>query len=144
MKELIQRVVEAHGKDRPELSKLQETFNELSEELLQHMNKEELILFPEIKKLLNEIPISTSFPFLPMNIQAPMAMMEDEHTHAGDLIKSIRSMTRNYNPPASACPTYKITYKRLEEFDQDLMQHIHLENNVLFNKVRSKLTAPVL
>jgi regulator of cell morphogenesis and NO signaling len=65
--------------------------------------------------------------------------MEDEHEHAGNLIKKIRTLTSNYTPPASACPTYRVTYRRLEEFDQDLMQHIHLENNILFEKVKARI-----
>ncbi|MBK5277686.1 MAG: hemerythrin domain-containing protein, partial [Bacteroidia bacterium] len=70
------------------------------------------------------------------NLNAPILVMEHEHEAAGDLIKSIRSLTNNYIPPAFACPTYQLTYKMLQEFDNDLMQHIHLENNILFPKAQ--------
>jgi regulator of cell morphogenesis and NO signaling len=62
--------------------------------------------------------------------------MEAEHEAAGDLMKSIRQLTNQYTIPRDACPTISLTYKKLEEFDQDLMQHIHVENNVLFERVK--------
>ena len=137
---LIEKVVNAHGDTHPELAELQHTFSELGNELLQHMEKEELILFPAIQRLFTERPIPVSTTPLPVNLHAPMRVMEDEHTHAGDLIKKLRSITSGYAPPPDACPTYRVTYKRLQEFDQDLMQHIHLENNVLFTKVKDCLS----
>ena len=66
----------------------------------------------------------------------PISVMEHEHDVAGELVKSIRSLTDNYQPPSYACPTFQITYKMLREFDEDLMQHIHLENNILFPKAQ--------
>jgi regulator of cell morphogenesis and NO signaling len=103
------------------------------------MEKEELVLFPAIQRLFAERRIPVNVTPLPMNLHAPMRVMEDEHTHAGDLIKKIRSLTNGYTPPSGACPTYRVTHKRLQEFDQDLMQHIHLENNVLFRKVKDRI-----
>jgi len=97
-------------------------------------------LFPGIQRLFQDGRIPVEFTPIPMNLSVPMQVMEDEHTHAGDLIKKIRSLTNTYTPPPGACPTYRVTYKRLQEFDQDLMQHIHLENNVLFAKVKERLT----
>jgi len=144
LKELIEKVCEAHGETIMELASLKNSFEALSQELLQHMEKEELILFPGIKRLFGEKKIPVDNTPIPMNLQSPMKVMEDEHTHAGDLIKKIRSLTNNYTPPPSACPTFKVTYKRLQEFDQDLMQHIHLENNVLFTKVKERLSEVIL
>jgi regulator of cell morphogenesis and NO signaling len=136
---LIDKVVEAHSDTEPDLADLKRTFSELADELLQHMEKEELVLFPAIQRLFAERRIPVNVTPLPMNLHAPMRVMEDEHTHAGDLIKKIRSLTNGYTPPPGACPTYRVTYKRLQEFDQDLIQHIHLENNVLFSKVKDRL-----
>lgn len=139
LRELIDKVYAAHGDREPELSELKETFATLADELLAHMEKEEVVLFPGIQRLFAESTIPVEFTPIPMNLGAPMQVMEDEHTHAGDLIKHIRKLTHHYSPPADACPTYRVTYKRLQEFDQDLMQHIHLENNVLFAKVKEQL-----
>jgi regulator of cell morphogenesis and NO signaling len=138
---LLEKVLAAHGDQQPYLLSLQETFDELSEELLQHMEKEEVVLFPGIQRLFSESRIPVEVTPIPANLQAPMRVMEDEHMHAGDLIKKIRTLTANYTPPVSACPTYRVTFRRLKEFDQDLMQHIHIENNVLFAKVRERLNA---
>jgi regulator of cell morphogenesis and NO signaling len=137
--QLIDKVYDAHGDREPELSELKETFAALADELLHHMEKEEVVLFPGIQRLYEDSTIPVEFTPIPLNLSAPMQVMEDEHTHAGDLIKHIRVLTKNYVPPAGACPTYRVTYKRLQEFDQDLMQHIHLENNVLFAKVKERL-----
>jgi regulator of cell morphogenesis and NO signaling len=142
--ELLEKVLAAHGDRQPFLLSLKETFDELSEELLQHMEKEEVVLFPGIQRLFSESRIPVEVTPIPANLQAPMRVMEDEHTHAGDLIKKIRSLTGNYTPPASACPTYRVTYRRLQEFDQDLMQHIHIENNILFAKVRERLNSTLV
>ena len=92
-------------------------------------------MFPAIKRL-----ESQSFDDHPLAdaIQSPISAMEHEHDVAGKLIKQIRSATNNYTPPDFACPTFRITYKKLQEFDQDLMRHIHLENNILFERMKSK------
>lgn len=134
LQELIEKVYSVHGKDHPELKSVRDAFEELSNELLDHMNKEELVLFPAIRKLFNPSMQSTTQL---LDTHEPIHALEDEHERAGDLIKSIRSLTQHYTPPPTACPTYRLTYARLQEFDQDLMQHIHIENNVLFEKVKN-------
>lgn len=138
LKELLEKVYSVHGESHPELAKLMDLFDELSDELLQHMEKEEQILFPGIKNLFGDVSNIESVA-IPINLLAPMMVMEAEHTHAGDVIKKIQSLTSDYTPPPTACPTFRVTYKRLQEFEQDLMQHIHLENNVLFSKVKNKV-----
>lgn len=138
IKALLEKVSLVHGIDFPAIHSIHKNFEELSDELLQHMNKEELILFPAILKMFDgKEPIENDiFPF---SLEQPMAVMEDEHQHAGDLIKSIRLLTDYYTPPSFACPTFKIAYARLQEFDQDLTQHIHLENNILFERVKEAI-----
>ena len=75
---------------------------------------------------------------LTITLQSPLHAMEDEHELAGKLTKSIRNLSNNYTVPEYACPTYRITYQKLKQFDADLMMHIHLENNILFERVKSK------
>jgi len=58
--------------------------------------------------------------------------MEREHREAGDEMHIIRSLTGNYVAPSDACTPYRVCLKELQEFEQDLHRHIHLENNVLF------------
>ena len=124
-----------HGTEDASLLKVQEAFDRLSEELLAHMPKEEEILFPAIKKMERQ-QLFAHDSFQPSQLKMPITAMEHEHDAAGELIKSIRSLTNHYLPPAYACPTFQITCKMLEEFDKDLMQHIHLENNILFPKAQ--------
>lgn len=131
----LDKVCDAHGNDSLELLHIRENFLDLSEDLTSHMEKEELALFPAIKRL--EASNSQDHP-LSATIQAPVGVMEHEHVIVGDLIKQIRSLSNNYTPPDFACPTFRITYKKLQAFDNDLMKHIHLENNILFERVKDK------
>lgn len=130
----LDKVCDAHGKDCPDLLHIRENFLDLSEELIGHLQKEELILFPAIKRLESEN--NEDHPLV-STIQAPVGAMEHEHVIAGDLIKQIRALSGNYTPPDFACPTFRITYKKLQEFDNDLMKHIHLENNILFERLKN-------
>ncbi|MEP7375233.1 MAG: iron-sulfur cluster repair di-iron protein [Chitinophagaceae bacterium] len=128
----LQRVASKHGDRHPEMRKVAEIFEAVKEEMEQHMQKEELILFPRIKEVekegkeLNEKKLTISY------LEAPINMMEEEHDHAGTAMAEIRELTDNYNPPADACTTYKLSYAALEAFEKDLHQHVHLENNILF------------
>ena len=67
-------------------------------------------------------------------VENPIAMMMEEHDNEGERFREIAKLTNDYNPPADACNTYKVTYAMLEEFEKDLHLHIHLENNILFPK----------
>ncbi len=137
IQELLDKVCNVHGEDSPFLLDVRENFSSLAEELLDHLPKEEEILFPAIRKLINQEDEKYDLGFIPSNLQTPIEMMEHEHDRAGHLIKEIRRITDNYKPPVYACPTFKATYIMLEQFDQDLMQHIHVENNILFPKVKA-------
>ena len=128
---LLEKVCAAHGEDNIELLNIQQDFDDLAEELLAHMDKEEMALFPAIKRL--EAHNDSGHPLVD-TLKAPITMMEHEHVIAGDLVKSIRGLSSNYTVPEFACPTYRVTYQKLKEFDQDLMTHVHLENNILFRK----------
>lgn len=130
---LLDKVCAAHGDDTPELLEIRQDFADLAEELTGHMRKEEFVLFPAIKRL--EAQSLSSHPLIEA-LQTPIEAMEHEHDSAGALIKNIRKVSNNYTPPEFACPTFKITFKKLQEFDQDLMRHIHLENNILFERMK--------
>jgi regulator of cell morphogenesis and NO signaling len=128
---LLEKVCAAHGEENIELLNIQQDFQDLADELLSHMQKEEMALFPAIKRL--EAQSGVGHP-LADNLKAPISMMEHEHAIAGDLMKSIRNLSRNYSVPEFACPTYRVAYQKLKAFDEDLMTHVHLENNILFRK----------
>lgn len=130
---LLAKTAVAHGEEDVELISIHEKFNLLSEELLNHLEKEEKVLFPMIKELKAQTGRNENAQA--ETLETPIQVMLAEHDTAGELIQSIRFLSNNYTVPAHACPTYTITYKKLKEFDDDLMKHIHLENNILFKKV---------
>jgi regulator of cell morphogenesis and NO signaling len=125
----LQKVSSKHGDRHNELYKIFEKFSELRDEMEMHMNKEESILFPRIKELEEAAENNQTTT---ASIQIPITIMEDEHEHAGNLLKEIRSLSNNYTPPADACTTYRLSFTALQAFETDLHQHIHLENNILF------------
>ena len=65
-------------------------------------------------------------------INNPIQTMEYEHQAAGNILKVMSELTNHYTPPEGACATFQVTYKYLKDFEEDLHQHIHLENNILF------------
>ena len=124
-----------HGERHPELFEINQLFIDVANELAQHMKKEELVLFPRIKKMVQHLENKTLLePARFGTIQNPISMMEHEHDNAGEIFRSIQELTNNYTPPEDACNTYKVTFSMLDEFEKDLHLHIHLENNILFPK----------
>lgn len=131
---LLDRVCERHGSDTPQLLKIRDAFAALADDLTHHMHKEEMVLFPAIKEIEK---LQRDSRRVPSDIDAPIQVMEHEHAVAGDLVKQIRTLSDNYSAPAHACTTFQVTFQKLREFDNDLMQHIHLENNLLFDRFKS-------
>ncbi|TGV01935.1 iron-sulfur cluster repair di-iron protein [Flavivirga rizhaonensis] len=133
--QFLNKLCRVHGERHPELLKINEHFTASARELAAHMKKEELILFPFIKKMISAT-ISKSAIEAPHfgTVENPIAMMKDEHDNEGVRFRDIAKLTNQYNPPADACNTFRVTYAMLEEFEKDLHLHIHLENNILFPK----------
>lgn len=130
---LAEKVVNRHGPTHPELPVIQVAVARLGEELTQHLGKEEIVLFPYIAKLERALAEGLPRPASCFGtVSNPIAMMTQEHDDAGLLLEVIRIKSRQFTPPDGACPTYHAFYDGLREFEQDLHQHIHLENNVLF------------
>ncbi len=129
------KVAKVHGHHYTEVVEINKLFHSIADELKTHMHKEEMILFPHIKELAiakrNNTKVAPS-PF--GTIQNPINMMEAEHDGAGDIIKQITKLSNNFIPPEGACNTFRALYAKLEEYQNDLFQHIHLENNILFPK----------
>ncbi len=132
--EFAQKVATVHGHAYPEVIKIAELFQEAAKELGPHMMKEENILFPYIKDLVNARNSEKSTESMFGLVQGPISMMTMEHESVGDIMKEIRKLSGNYIPPLHACNTFKVEFFKLKEFEEDLHQHIHLENNILFPK----------
>ncbi len=134
--EFAEKVARVHGEHSPETKEIAKLWKDVAMELTMHMKKEELQLFPYIKNLerfskeeLEEFP-SSHFG----TVKNPIRMMEQEHDLAGNIMKQIQLLSNNFIPPDYACNTYRVLYAKLQEFQNDLFQHIHLENNILFPK----------
>jgi regulator of cell morphogenesis and NO signaling len=130
---LATKVVAAHAKNHPELFAVQEQFSALAEELRVHLMKEEQVLFPYLLRM--EESIEAGQPVPPAmfgTVVNPIRMMMSEHDGAGEALRQLRSLTRGYEVPADACLSYRTLFAALQEFETDLHQHIHLENNILF------------
>jgi regulator of cell morphogenesis and NO signaling len=130
---LFAKVCSVHGKNHPELNNMRAVFHGLAQELTMHMMKEEKMLFPYIVRM--EEAVIQKEPILPPpfgSVQNPVTMMEHEHDNAGEALRALREMTGGYTVPPDACISYQTLYHALAEFEADLHQHIHLENNILF------------
>lgn len=131
IQQYLTKVCQVHGKSHPELLEILELFNQSAQALAVHMKKEELVLFPYVRKMVvareNEILV----PHFG-TVENPIAMMKEEHDAEGERFRRISELSNGYMPPLDACNTYRVTFSLLKEFEQDLHMHIHLENNILF------------
>lgn len=130
---LLDKVSNRHGEEHPELHEIRSRFNNVARELAMHMRKEELILFPWIKRTVMADRGEMAYQVPPFGSLAnPISMMEAEHEGAGGDMERIREITNNYTLPEGACMSYWQVYELLKQFEQDLHLHVHLENNLLF------------
>jgi len=128
---MLDKVVSRHGDRLPEtLLPLQSTFEALKQDLLEHMTKEDLVLFPAIVEAERHSHGAAGGPF--SWIDAPVAVMEAEHEAAGAALAMIRDLTHDFTPPQDACPTFRGLYHGLWQLEADMHMHVHLENNILF------------
>jgi len=127
-----EKIASVHGERHPELAEVVELFSQVNRELLQHMKKEEDVLFPSIKEV-----IKTGSANAKATIISEISRLSGEHEFAGGAMDKIKVITSNYQVPSDGCNTYHVTFKLLSQFEDDLHTHIHLENNILFPKALS-------
>ncbi|MBS1488252.1 MAG: iron-sulfur cluster repair di-iron protein [Bacteroidetes bacterium] len=130
----LKKVARVHGDRHPELIQVEQLFHESAAELTAHMQKEEMILFPYIRQMVQARQSNTSVHAPFGTVQNPIRMMMHEHDTEGERFRKISQLTANYAPPQDACNTYRVTFSLLKEYEEDLHLHIHLENNILFPK----------
>jgi regulator of cell morphogenesis and NO signaling len=129
------KVHKVHGDRHPELKQIHELVDEVNAELTGHMVKEERVLFPYVKELVNARSGAGALHASHLgSVQNPINMMEMEHELVGKNLDEIRKLSNNYQLPEDACASYSLLYRMLDEFEEDLHLHIHLENNILFPK----------
>lgn len=130
----LDKICLVHGEQHWELLKIRTLFNEAAIALSLHLDREESILFPFIKKLADARgPIGGS------ELDLEIEELMKQHSGEGDRFRKIRSLANNYQAPQNSCETYKTSFKLLEDFEADLHRHIHLENNILFKRVMKQV-----
>ncbi len=123
------KIAGVHGERHRELLQVAEIMVHLNKELLQHLKQEEDVLFPAIKEVLK----SDSADARKM-LASEIARMSGEHEFAGGAMDTINAITHGYVVPEDGCDTYRLTFKLLKQFEDDLHVHVHLENNILYPK----------
>ncbi|MCC6681461.1 MAG: iron-sulfur cluster repair di-iron protein [Phycisphaeraceae bacterium] len=127
---MIAKVAAVHGDRYPWMRDVAAVFGPFMQELSSHMMKEEQVLFPMIRAM--EAGETQAACHCGGTIANPVRMMEFEHDDAGEALRRMRELTDGYTPPVDACNTFRATLDALHELEQDMHQHVHKENNVLF------------
>ena len=122
---MAERVANVHGAHTPSLVEVFKIFLGVEEELTSHMAKEEQILFPAVVAM-------SRGEVQPMSLDGPIHCMIHEHDEVGNALAVLRDLTGGFRPPTEACNTYRALFAGLEDLEDDLHRHIHLENSVLF------------
>ena len=130
---LLTRVKTKHGNNHPEIAEIEDLFLKIGREMIMHMQTEEQILFPYIEALERAANGEAVLepPFF-QTVRNPVQAMMEEHDAAAALVNQIHATSSAYTPPANACASYQALYRDLQEFEADLHEHVHLENNILF------------
>ena len=133
--QFLDKLRRVKGDRYPELIEVHELFKQSAEDLGVHMKKEELVLFPFIRNMVEAKRRGVELPKPHFGaVENPIEMMKHEHENEGERFEKIAQLLNQYTPPADACNTHQVTYKMLQEFEENLHTHIHLENNILFPK----------
>ena len=131
--EYVTKILRVHGGKHGELSELHKLFHQMKIELDQHLIAEEETLFPLLKQY-------TASPTAELRERALKGLteLESDHSLVGDYVKGMRAITKGYALPSDACGTFTLAYRKLDELETDLFEHIHLENNVLFPRIEER------
>lgn len=138
IKYFVEKVSTKHGEKYVYLNELSVLYHELEYDLLSHLPKEENIIFPYGKALMAAAKVNQQ-PDTPFfgTVANPIGVMHHEHERAGEILFRMRELTNNYTPPVDACNSHLVMLSKLAELDADLIQHIHIENNILFPKIET-------
>lgn len=135
IKPYLEKICRVHGERHPKLLEISEHFTATAGELAMHMKKEELLVFPFIKRMVRAEKEGTELVASKAgSLKKLIDSMMDDHATEGERFRKIDALSNNFTPPEDACNTYRVTFALLKEFEQDLHMHIHLENNILFPK----------
>jgi len=127
--------VNNHKKQYPELVAVESTFLQLYKIISQHTQVEEEVTFPYIKQIANAYSRKETYGNLFVRtLRKPLSSVDQDHREISALLSQLRSLTHQFTFPENACTNHRVIYQKLQELDNDLTQHKHLENNFLFPK----------
>jgi len=129
------KIADVHGARHPEVVEIASIFASIIRDMATHLRQEEEELFPAIKRVdaarkAGSAPKANDLEI----IKASLGQFDREHEEIGDAVHRIRALSNGYAIPDDVCNTFVVTYRKLEEFEDDLHKHVHLENNILFPK----------
>jgi len=126
---LMAKVLEVHGAHHPELARIAQCFAAMERDLKPHLEKEEQVLFPYVRALeAGRRDAGCCFG----TVANPIRAMQNEHEEVGDLLRELRTLTRDYRAPEDACASFRSLYMGLQNLEEDLHLHIYLESHLLF------------
>lgn len=119
---LARKVEQVHAGHESCPAGLADHLSDMQQELESHMQKEEQVLFPMLAR--GHGALATS----------PITVLRMEHDQHGVALQRLDALTNGITLPRGACNTWRALYLGLRTLHDDLMQHIHLENNILFDR----------
>ncbi len=134
--EQLKRFVEEHSKKFPQLTEVESYFHELHNTMLPHLLQEEEVIFPYIRQIAHAYESRESYAsLLVRTLRKPVEdIMHHEHKLLEKVLYQFRILTNGYTPPEASCTSHRLSFSLLRELDEDLVQHIYLENEILFPK----------
>jgi len=136
IKHQLDHFVEGHLKQYGYLGEVQIHFGQLYNDCIPHIDQEENILFPYIRQITHAYESKEPYAeLLVRTLRKPLeSAMQTEHESVSRILQRVRELTDNYNPPQNACTSHGVTFSLLKELDNDMVQHVYLENEILFPK----------
>jgi regulator of cell morphogenesis and NO signaling len=129
------KIADVHGAHHPEVIEIATIFAKVATDLVGHLREEEEVLFPAIKRIDAAVKAGNPPAALDLEtIRGSLLKLDHEHQEIGDAVHAIRHLADGYALPDDVCNTFAVTYQMLQEFEDDLHTHVHLENNILFPK----------
>lgn len=127
----VTKLTRVHGERYSHLKRVNELFTLLKQELSEHIQNEENLVFPMIQAFLQESTVERADALNPY-----LSKLQDEHQAVVELLKELRLITNGFEPLQEACGTHRLVLKRLENLEADIFNHILLENCTLVERAR--------